>query len=397
MRICHVHGYYNPETRHAGWSGREVVQAFPLIYHLPVELARRGHNVSVLHHFHRSDIFEEAGVRFEFLPPDFFSAHLGKLIGLFFRQYRVPYFQLATGIRRRLEALKPEVIHYFGLSMTPNLRLILRWSQKSGVPVVVHYHGGSPARHWLARRFEIDNLRRVGRVLFTNLEQAKDWQDAGLAVEKVRQALETSSAFQQENRAAARRRTGLEGAPIFVSAGRLHSIKDPFTVLHGFEKIAAAWPEARLYFFYRTTELLEKMKSEVHARPVLAQRVKFCGEVAHSHMQAIFSNADFFLQASRREFSSCAVLEAMACGAIPVVTDIPSFRLMTEEGRYGILFPPGNPDALADKVLRLSREAICQQSQAVREKFLRDLSFPALAKRVEDIYGEMVSEKPACL
>jgi glycosyltransferase involved in cell wall biosynthesis len=136
------------------------------------------------------------------------------------------------------------------------------------------------------------------------------------------------------------------------------------------------------------------MKNEVYAKPGLGERVKFCGEVAPSQMQAIFSSADFLLQASRREFSGCAILEAMACGAIPVVTDIPPFRLMTENGRYGILFPAGNSDALAAGVLSLGREAISRQSQAVREKFLLDLSFPALAKKIEEIYCELAAEAP---
>jgi glycosyltransferase involved in cell wall biosynthesis len=391
MQICHVQGYYDPEFLFARKKGHEVLQAHPLSYHLPVELARLGHQITVLHHFYRDEIIEDSGVRFEFLSPHFLPAVVGKTAGYFFQHYRFPYFQAATSIRRRLDALKPELIHYFGLTMAPNLWLVSRWAHRNGAPVVVHYHGGSPARHWLARRIERNNLRRLSRVLFTTVEQAADWQAAGLPPEKVRQLLETSSAFTPEERVAARRRTGLEGAPIFVSAGRLHPIKDPFTVLRGFEKIAAAWPEAKLYFFYRTAELLAKMEKTVAANPLLAQRVKFCGEAAHSQMQAIFSSADFLLQASRREFSGCAVLEAMACGAIPVVTDIPPFRVMTESGRYGLLFSPGDPDALAAKVLNLNRQEICSLSLGVREKFLRDLSFPALAKKLEEIYRELTS------
>jgi len=386
MRVCHIQGYYDPPRGVSESSGRAVLQAHPLIYHLPVELARLGHEVAVLHHFHRREVFAEAGVRFEFVPPNFFSAGLGKLAALFFRQYRFPYFQLAHGIIKRLETLQPKVIHYFGLNMTPNLWLVLRWAKKYRVPVVAHYHGGSPARRWLARQIESDNLRRVNCVLFTTFAQAENWQKAGLAVDKVRQVLETSSNFQPQSRAEARRRTGLDGAPVFVSAGRLHAIKDPFTVLRGFKKIAAAWPAARLYFFFRTAELLEEMQREAGASSILASRVKFCGEAAPAQMQDIFSSADFFLQASRREFSSCAVLEAMACGAIPVVSDIPPFQVMTENGRYGRLFPVGDHEALAQKALGMNGDAIGRHAQEVREKFLRDLSFPAMAKRIEAIY-----------
>src|SRR5450759_4344953 len=95
------------------------------------------------------------------------------------------------------------------------------------------------------------------------------------------------------------------------------------------------------------------MRTFVEQRPSRAPHVHFQGRAPFERMEAIYNSADFLLQASRREFSGCAVLEAMACGVIPVVTDIPSFRVMTEGGRHGILFPLGDDRALAGGVLAI--------------------------------------------
>jgi glycosyltransferase involved in cell wall biosynthesis len=112
-------------------------------------------------------------------------------------------------------------------------------------------------------------------------------------------------------------------------------------------------------------------------------------------MEAIYSSADFLLQGSRREFSGYAVLEAMACGAIPAISDIPSFRAMTCGGRYGVLFPPGDHEALARGVLAVPPGEIPARSVEVRARFERALSFPAMAARLEEVYRELGRAAPA--
>jgi glycosyltransferase involved in cell wall biosynthesis len=207
--------------------------------------------------------------------------------------------------------------------------------------------------------------------------------------------METSATFVRRERAAARRETGMPGAPVFLWAGRLASIKDPLTALRGFARIHTAWPEARLYLHYLTDELLPQLRAFVAERPALAGAVHFRGRVPPLAMEPIFQSADFLLQASHREFSGCAVLEAMACGVIPVVTDIPSFRAMTDGGRVGVLFPAGDDEALARGVLALGRDELAARAAAVRARFDQALSFGALAERLDGLYAELVDRSAA--
>jgi hypothetical protein len=48
--------------------------------------------------------------------------------------------------------------------------------------------------------------------------------------------------------------------------------------------------------------------------------------------------ADLFVSGSQREGSGTALLESLACGLPPIVTDIPSFRMLTCDGRIGALW-----------------------------------------------------------
>lgn len=390
MKICHVFGYYDPELQGNDAEPAALLEKFPLVRELPAELARLGHSVTVLHHYFRDAAIEQSGISYEFIKPSAASRSVGNVLSRFYRQAPYPYFQLSGGIQKRLKEIEPDIIHYFGLTILPNLWLISRRAVQNKIPLVVHYHGGSPVNQWPARRLERKILPRLSRVLFTSGEQAAAWIDAGLAPDKVRRVMETSTAFHYRDRRQARRESGLSGNPVFVSAGRLHPVKDPLTMLRGFARIAEEWSEARLYLFYRSEELLPQMKKIIANDPRLKERVKLCGEAAHSEMESVLNSADFYLQASRREFSGYAVLEAMACGTIPVVTDIPSFREMTEGGRFGLLFPPGDDARLASRVLQFGRKNISTFPRKIRKKFDATLSFPVLAKRIEEIYRELL-------
>ena len=69
-------------------------------------------------------------------------------------------------------------------------------------------------------------------------------------------------------------------------------------------------------------------------------------------MQLWYNSADFIISGSHYEGSGVAVTEAMSCGCIPVVTDIPSFRSMTGQGKCGLLFKPGNEQDLLAALLK---------------------------------------------
>jgi glycosyltransferase involved in cell wall biosynthesis len=183
------------------------------------------------------------------------------------------------------------------------------------------------------------------------------------------------------------------GDPVFLWAGRLEAIKDPLTALRGFDLIRRSWPGARLYLHYLTDTLLPELRAFVDDRPGLAERVDFRGRAPHDAMEAVYNSADFLLQASRprmpggiAEYSGYVPLEAMACGVVPVLSDVPSFRLMTDGGRAGVLFPCGDAAALAQRVLALGPQAIARLGRSARSRFDAEFSFSAMAGKLESVY-----------
>ena len=98
--------------------------------------------------------------------------------------------------------------------------------------------------------------------------------------------------------------------------------------------------------------------------------------------------ADLLVSGSHREGSGFALIEAMACGLPPVVTDIPSFRALTG-GAVGRLWRRGDATDLAAALRWQWASRNPQQRAAIRAHFERRLSLPAIGQAFGAAYDEL--------
>lgn len=365
----------------------DSLDRFPILTELPRELRERGYQVRFAGLSARNAQLERNGVGYIWIAAPTPIRIAGRALHRWKPHYGPAYYQPSLKLARLVRALDPDVVHVFGLTMDVQLSLIQLLAGRRA-RLVTHYHGGRPAQGPLRRRLQALALGRVDSALFTSTSQADPWIRAGLfGQEQVHQLIETSSPFTGIDRDEARQRTGMTGNPVYLSAGRLHPIKDPLTMLRGFAHIARSQPEARLYLYYLTGELLHDARAMVHSFPHIRDRVEFRGRARAEEMEAIYSSADFLLQASLREWSGLAILEAMSCGCIPVVSEIPSFAAMIGDQRHGRLFEPGDPRALADAALSIDN--MPEMSTAVQQHFNDNLSFAAMARDLDRIYRSL--------
>jgi glycosyltransferase involved in cell wall biosynthesis len=86
-------------------------------------------------------------------------------------------------------------------------------------------------------------------------------------------------------------------------------------------------------------------------------------------------------------------MEACACGAVPVVTSIPTFRLLTGNGSVGALWPPGDADGCARALADVGRRDLIAERARLADHFARELSWDAVGRRAMEIYGQVLAAR----
>jgi glycosyltransferase involved in cell wall biosynthesis len=272
-----------------------------------------------------------------------------------------------------------------GLGFPKHVLSLAAWVP--GVPIVLQDHANRPPRIW-RRALWRRGISVAAGITFCALEQARPFADAGLIhpPTRVYEIPESTSRFVPGDREEARRITHVVGDPAVLWVGHLDDNKDPLTVLDGLGAAARALPGLQLWCCFGTAPLLREVQERIATDPLLRDRVHLLGRVPHERIEQLMRAADMFVLGSHREGSGYSLIEALACGLPPVVTDIPSFRSLTGAGAVGMLWPRGDSHALCQALQSVAARADCAMRAAVRAHFDRELSFDSLGAKLAAMY-----------
>ena len=308
-------------------------------------------------------------------------------------RHGVDYVFRRTGVAAAAAALRPDVAHVNGLifpARTWRLRRAL--DRRAALVVQSHSDGGAIGRAPALRLLGRAARGAVDAFLFAADEHAAAWREAGLIAsgQPAYQVMEASTRLAPIDRDTARRQSGVRGATAVLWVGRLNANKDPLTVLGGFERALTDLPGATLTMVYGMAEQLGEVRARIDGSPALTGRVRLAGAIPHERMAAFFSAADLFVLGSHHEGSGYALMEACACGAVPVVTDIPTFRVLTGAGSVGALWTPGDAAGCARALAGAGRRDLEVERARLADHFARELSWDAVGKRAAEIYGQVL-------
>ena len=106
-----------------------------------------------------------------------------------------------------------------------------------------------------------------------------------------------------------------------------------------------------------------------------------------------FSAADLFVVGSHHEGSGYALMEACACGAVPVVTDIPTFRLLTG-GAAGSWTRGRCRRPVARALAEVASRDLTRSVAGIARAFHAALSWEAVGRRALDAFTEESCGQP---
>jgi glycosyltransferase involved in cell wall biosynthesis len=288
-----------------------------------------------------------------------------------------------------MRELAPDVLHVHGLDFAHDVVSLAAIAP--GIPILLQDHASRPPRRW--RR----NLWRRGfcaasGIAFCSREQIAPFAAAGLIAPHmaVFEIPESTSRFAAGDQDEARRSTGVSGDPVALWVGHLDANKDPLAVLDGIGGAVLTLPALQLYCCYGSAPLLRAVQRRIIDDPLLIGRVHLLGRVPHPQIEQLMQAADLFVSGSHREGSGYSLIEALACGLPPVVTDIPSFRVLTGAGSIGALWPQGDAGALCKQLIAVAAQPRAQIRAAARGFFEKELSFEAVGRKLAAAYQDLV-------
>jgi glycosyltransferase involved in cell wall biosynthesis len=305
-------------------------------------------------------------------------------------------------LHRAVAVWRPDIAHVNGLDV-PVQTWLLRRALPPASALIVQDHGSRPVTRrepyalGVRRALRRAAIGAADAVCFTAAEQGNAWRAAGLLPrsQRIVELLEASTRLGPTPREAARRARGMDGDPSVLWVGRLNENKDPLTILEGFASAAAVLPDARLTMVYAESPLLPQVEERLKRVPGLADRVRLVGPVDHALMADVYSAADIFVSGSHHEGSGFALIEACACGAVPVVTNIPPFRAITGNGALGGLWNPAQPSSLARALVETAQRDLGALRARVLDDFARRLSWSAVGRQALDAYSDIVVRRRA--
>jgi rhamnosyl/mannosyltransferase len=164
-------------------------------------------------------------------------------------------------------------------------------------------------------------------------------------------------------------------------------------LLDAFALLAPDHPHARLRIV-GAGNALEDHRERARALGI-GQRVDFSGLLAAADLVRAYQEARLLVLPSRTESESfgMTLVEAMACGRPVVGSAVGGIPSVVEDGRTGLLVPPGDPVALAGACRRLLADAaLCAELGANgRRRAETTYAWPALVAAYLDLFRSLAA------
>ena len=174
--------------------------------------------------------------------------------------------------------------------------------------------------------------------------------------------------------------------PVIGCVARFDPIKNHELLLEAFALVRRSHPDAILVLVGEgsSREALEHRARQ----PDLNGSVVFTGD--RRDTPDLYRCFDVFALTSKAEGTSMSILEAIASGCCVVATDVGGSGALLDRGGAGVLVPPGNVTALADRLIEILGDAPRrkQLGDIARRRAVHAYSQRTMALRYLSIYRE---------
>jgi len=179
--------------------------------------------------------------------------------------------------------------------------------------------------------------------------------------------------------------------PYVLFVGRITDQKGIFHLLDAVPRLPGGVQVVLCASAPDTPEIEERLRRAVPRHP----NVLWINEMAPVDVVVqLYSHAAVFVCPSVYEPFGLINLEAMACETPVVASAVGGILEVVEDGKTGLLVPPGHPDELAAALGRVLQNPALGRSlgQAGRRRVEAQFSWASVAERTEHVYADAIAE-----
>jgi L-malate glycosyltransferase len=273
-------------------------------------------------------------------------------------------------IRKLIKKIKPDILNchyitfdgYYGVASGFHPLVLTAW----GSDILI-----TPKNSIVHRILTRISLKKADSIIALSFSMTGEMIKLGASKERIQEILigVDTNKFKPSESLNIRHNIGiLDTVPLIISTRKLEFLYDVGTLVRAIALVAKDIPEIKCIILSEGNqkENLIKLVESLKVR----DNVIFLGKIPHNELPNYLAMSNIYVSTSLSDGASNSLLEAMATGLAPIVSDIPANRVFIEEGKNGFLFPIKNHEILAEKLLSLIKN---KETRDIFGKLNRDI------------------------
>ncbi|MES3108460.1 TIGR04063 family PEP-CTERM/XrtA system glycosyltransferase [Sphingomonas aurantiaca] len=189
---------------------------------------------------------------------------------------------------------------------------------------------------------------------------------------------------------------GLDGADVVGFIGSFYDYEGLDDLIAAMPALVAVRPKARL-LMVGGGPMEAALRAQAEASPV-ADAIRFVGRVPHEEVERYYGLVDILAYPRKRMRLTDLVtplkpLEAMAQGRLVAASNVGGHRELIRDGETGTLFPPDDPQAIADAlaVMFADRSDWDERRARGRDFVKTERNWSSNIRRYDPLYGRLIA------
>lgn len=269
----------------------------------------------------------------------------------------------ALQLRRQLKEIAPDVLHVHSVFA------LEKWRQLPWIAALCAFHP-LVLTAWGSDLLQVSSSSRAARWLMPFVLRSADLitADSGSVLDvagsmgvrrerlhEIQFGVDTTLFHPGVDTRPSRRELNLDQGPVVFSPRALKPLYNQLSVLEAAPIVLRAHPHGRFIFKRRSDHHSEEYEGLLRKRIEelgLTEAVRIVPPVPYGEMPALYALSDVVVSVPASDGTPRSVLEAMACGSFPVVSDLPALHEWIHHGENGLFVRNTGPQEIAEAILK---------------------------------------------